>query len=151
MRVQLSLRHWLVQDMSTYAQHKCYYQTVQYTHEKAVTFVAVNAAGTQTPWTYLHWKRIIIVLLRQAAIYYTDTDKGMCSLGFAENWRTACCLKGRIARSRMTWAGYWLPTKVKAVKQPGPRERGRPQLRQEDCVKSDRCREKTVDRETWIE
>ena len=54
------------------------------------------------------------------------------------------CIVGKIVKSRKKWAGHMvsikyerLPKRSETKKQEGCRNRGRPQLRWDDCVKRD--------------
>ena len=77
---------------------------------------------------------------------------------------TKACIVGKIAKSRMKWAGHMvrmkdanLPKRAETKKQEGSRKRGRPELRWEDCVKrdlrkaeeEDKWREKPNNRDRW--
>ena len=57
---------------------------------------------------------------------------------------TKACIVGKIVKSRIKWAGHMVrmkydksPKRSETKKQEGSRNRGRPQLRWQDCVKRD--------------
>ena len=81
-----------------------------------------------------------------------------------EEVETKACTVGKIAKSRMKWAGHMvrikdkrLPKRSETKKQEGFRKRGRRQLRWEDCAKRDlrkaeeeeKWREKANNRDQW--